>query len=387
MATNANDLIERARALAPVLSERAAKTEANRALLDESLADLIDAGLLATLTPKVYGGEEHGLGVAADIARILSAACPSTGWVTSFYIGASWRMNIFTEQAQREIFADKNYVLAAGTAQPLRETVKVQGGYRITGRTAWNSGSPHAEWFTFVGLPLDNGVASAPLVFLVPREEVAVLDNWYISGMSGTGSNDVTVESVFVPEYRTGPFAEALSGTAPGMLLHSNPMYHVPFLPFAMAEVIPVVVGALRGATDAFFDRTRTRQSTLSQEKASGKQMAQIRLGRALAAADAAETLLTAFIDRMAANRPERSDPRDRAETKLAAAFMADLCRNAVNDMVRGIGGDGYRSSSPIQRFHRDLNVLSVHAFLDIDTAAETMGRFSLDLPISDPLI
>lgn len=144
---------------------------------------------------------------------------------------------------------------------------KVDGGYRITGQTAWNSGSVHAEWFTFAGLSFDEGSAPRPLWFLVPREDVEVLDTWFISGMSGTGSNDVAVESVFVPQYRTGPFDLALAGSAPGMLIHDNPMYHLPFLPFAMAEVTPVVVGAMRGAADAFVDRTRARQGTLSQEK------------------------------------------------------------------------------------------------------------------------
>lgn len=115
--------------------------------------------------------------------------------------------------------------------------------------------------------------------------------------------------------------------------------------------------------------------------------MAQIRLGRTLAAANAAETLLSAFFDRLTAVRPEKADPRDRAETKLTAAFITDLCRNTLNDVVRGIGGDGYRTDSPIQRFHRDLDVLSVHAFLDIDTASETAGRFALGLPITDPLV
>ncbi|WP_253260971.1 hypothetical protein [Rhodococcus ruber] len=96
---------------------------------------------------------------------------------------------------------------------------------------------------------------------------------------------------------------------------------------------------------------------------------------------------MRAFFERLTAQRPEQSDPQDRAEMKLKAAYMTDLCRNALNDIVRGIGGDGFRTASPIQRFHRDLSVLAVHAFLDIDTASETMGRFTLDLPVADPLL
>ncbi|EHI10429.1 pigment production hydroxylase [Mycolicibacterium thermoresistibile ATCC 19527] len=373
--------------LVPIVRERAQKTEENRAPLDETISDLVESQVLSTLTPKAYGGLELRLDVAAEIVRTLSTACPSTGWTTAFYIGAAWRTNIFTEQAQREVFADKPYTLTAGTAAPLKKVEKVDDGYRITGQTAWNSGAIHAEWFTFSGLSFEDGDTPTPLWFLVPRSDVKIHDTWFISGMAGTGSHDVSVDNVFVPAYRTGPFGLALAGAAPGMLLHDNPMYHLPFLCFAMAEVTPVVVGAMRGAADAFIERVRVRQGTLNPEKASSKQAAQMRIGRALAAADAAETLLYAFFDRLTAQRPEQAELPDRAAMKLQAAFMTDLCRNALNDIVRGIGGDGFRTSSPLQRFHRDLSVLAVHAFLDIDTAAETMGRFALDLPVSDPLL
>jgi 3-hydroxy-9,10-secoandrosta-1,3,5(10)-triene-9,17-dione monooxygenase len=382
-----NELLERARGLAPSLTERAHKAEEQRAPLDETIRDLTDAGFFSILTPKVYGGRELGLDVAADVVRTLSAACPSTGWITAFYTGAAWRMTIFPEQAQREVFADKEYALTAATGAPLKGVQKVKGGYQISGRAAWASGSVHAEWFTFAGIAVDEDSGPAHLWFLVPRQDVEVLDTWYIAGMSGTGSNDVQVEDVFVPDHRTGPFALALAGAAPGQLLHQNPMYHIPFIPFAMAEVTPVVVGAMRGAADSFVQRTRDRQGTISREKASGKQAAQMRLGRALACAEAAETLLAAYIDRATSNRPEQSDPRDRAEMKLRVAYIVDMCRNGMNDIVRGIGADGFRNSSPLQRFYRDINLLAVHAFLDIDTASETSGRFTLGLPPTDPLV
>jgi len=387
MDTTARELLTRAEALVPAIAERAQKTEENRALLDETMADLIDSGVLSTLTPKVYGGHELGLEAAADIVRTISAACPSTGWVTAFYIGAAWRMNIFSRQAQQEVFADKPYALTAGTAAPIGMAEKVDGGYRITGQSAWNSGAAHAEWFTVSALTTEFGDTPVPLWFLVPRNDVTIHDTWYISGMSGTSSTDVSVENLFVPEYRTGRFDLALEGRAPGMLLHENPMYHVPFLPFGLTEAIPVVTGALRGATDALTDRTRNRVGNLSRQKAAEKQSMQMRLGRALAAADAAETLLASYMNRVTAYRPEQAEVRDRAEMRLKAAYLADLCRNALSDMVRGIGGDGFRTASPIQRFHRDLSVLAVHAFLDIDPAAEVAGRFALDLPVSDPLL
>ncbi|WP_345426994.1 acyl-CoA dehydrogenase family protein [Pseudonocardia xishanensis] len=130
----AAELVGRARELAPVLAARAQATEDARAPLSETVQDLIDSGLLATLTPKVYDGQELSINDMIDIVRILSAARPSTGWVSTFYMGAAWRANLFGERVQREIFADKPYVLGAGQAAPLREARRVPGGYLISAR-------------------------------------------------------------------------------------------------------------------------------------------------------------------------------------------------------------------------------------------------------------
>jgi 3-hydroxy-9,10-secoandrosta-1,3,5(10)-triene-9,17-dione monooxygenase len=379
-------LIEKARQLAGPFAERALLEDQNRAPLDETIKDLVDSGLLSTLTPAVYGGYEQDFATAAEIIRTLSAANPSAGWVTGFYLGAAWRMNLFSEQAQKEIFANKPFVLSAGQAAPLREAVRVPGGYRISGQTPWGSGSVHAEWIVFMGMAQGGGKDPAPMTFVVPRSETEVLDTWYISGMRGTGSNDIKVEDVFVPEYRAAPFVDALEGTTAGQAVHSNPIYQFPFIPFLMVEVIPVVVGIMRGATTAFEARVRERQGTISGAKATGKQATQMRLGRALATADAAETLLR---DLMGALKPHEGQ-RDRVyrnAMKMKGAYITDLCRNGVNDIAKGIGGDGFRDHSPLQRYFRDINVLAVHAFLDIDTAAETTGCLRLGLPTDDPLI
>jgi 3-hydroxy-9,10-secoandrosta-1,3,5(10)-triene-9,17-dione monooxygenase len=300
-------------------------------------------------------------------------------------MGAAWRALMFSERAQREIFADKSFMLCAGQAAPLNRVVRATGGYRITGQTPWSSGSVHAEWITFVGVLIEEDAAPAPLVFLVPRADAELVDTWFVAGMRGTGSNDMRVDDLFVPEYRAASFALAMSGATPGQALHGNSMYRKPFLPFAMTEVVPVVVGAMRGAANAFLRRTQARQGTISGVKAAGKQAAQMRLARGFARAEAAETLLDAYLRRFMADRPEQVELQDRCGMKLQAAFITDLCRDGINDIARGIGG--FREASPLQRYFRDVNMLAVHAFLDIDTAAESYGRMALGLPAEDMLI
>lgn len=387
MTVTADILLARARELAPVFAARAQRTEDARAPLDESLQDMIDAGFLSVLTPKCYGGHELPVDTMSHIVAILSAACPSTGWVSAFYMGAAWRAMSFSAEAQRELFADKPYLLNAGQAAPLREALRVPGGYRISGQTPWGSGAVHAEWITFMGLASGGDLPPVPTLFIVPRADTEVVDTWHVAGMRGTGSNDVRCENLFVPEYRAASFLEALEGRTPGQALHPNPMYRQPFLPFLMCEVVPVLVGALRGVAEAFVARVQERQGTISGVKAMAKQAAQMRLARGLAAADAAETLLEEYLGRYMQVRPLQYELSDRAGMKLRAAYITDLCRNAVNDLARGFGGDGFRERSPLQRYFRDMNMLAVHAFLDIDTAAETYGRLVLGLPAEDTLL
>lgn len=385
--TTKEELIGRARELAPVFASRALDEEAQRTISADTVRDLQDAEILKVLTPKIYGGLELGLDAMAHITRIIAAACPSTGWISAFYMGAPWRSLFYSEAGQREVFGDSDHVLMAGTAAPLTDVRRVEGGYIANGQTAWSSGCVHADWISFTGLVKEESGPPTHMTFIVRKEEIEIIDNWFVAGMRGTASNDVKVTEVFIPEHRAASFSDAVNGQTAGQLLHSNPMYHLPFLPFAMAEVVPVVVGATRGCADAFMERTRTRQGTLSGIKAAGKQSAHIRLGKSIAATAAAETLLDALMAKMTRPLDVQKQIDERISTKVAAAHIVDQCRNAINDMARGFGADGFRDVSPLQRYFRDINMLAIHGFMDIDTASEAAGRHALDLPREDPLV
>jgi 3-hydroxy-9,10-secoandrosta-1,3,5(10)-triene-9,17-dione monooxygenase len=164
-------------------------------------------------------------------------------------------------------------------------------------------------------------------------------------------------------------------------------MYHIPFLPFAMIEVLPVVVGTHRGAANALRDRVKSRMGTLSGAKAAEKVPAQIRMAQALARADMAEQMLAAMIANVCADRADSRDPMTRAATKLHASMVTSFCLDSVNEMARSVGGDGFRDEAPFQRYFRDMNTVARHAFLDPDTAGESYGKLQLGLPVSDPLI
>ena len=384
---NKKELIDRVSRILPRIASEAAETDGRRQVSDEIIEELIDAGVFATIAPKAYGGHELGLDAFSEIVQRISAESPSTGWVAAFLMGAAWRMLTFSRQAQEEIYGGRNYVLGAGTAQPITNVKRAEGGYVLTGRTGWNSGASHAEWFSMVGLLIEEGKAPEVLMFALRRSDVKIIDNWHIMGMKGTASCDLVVDDLFVPNYRSASFIPALAGNSAGHALHDNPMYHIPFLPFAMNEVIPVIVGTHRGAANALLERTKARIGTISGAAATDKVSAQIRLAKALSRAAAAEHALAGLVARNMANLPNRSEPIYRAEFKLQASMITDACLDSINEMARGVGGDAFRDDASFQRYFRDMNVVARHAFLDSETAAESYGKLVLGLPISDLLI
>src|SRR3546814_15808707 len=101
-------------------------------------------------------------------------------------MGAAGRVLTFPREGQEEIYGGRNYVLGAGAAQPITGVERVEGGYRLTGRTAWNSRASHAEWFTINGLLIEEGRAPEPLIFALPRHDVAITDNWHLIGIPVT---------------------------------------------------------------------------------------------------------------------------------------------------------------------------------------------------------
>jgi 3-hydroxy-9,10-secoandrosta-1,3,5(10)-triene-9,17-dione monooxygenase len=375
------ELIGRAHELKPVIAQRAAATEENRALLDETVKDLCDAGFMQILTPKCYGGHELHIDTMVNVARILASACPSTGWVTSFYIGHNWLHAVFPQQAQDEVFADRPYQLSSGQLAPTAKAVRVPGGYEVSGRQAWSSGVVHAEWIFFTGMVAEDGAAPQPLMFCIPRSSVDVIDTWYIAGMKGTGSSDVAVEKVFVPEHRAVSVRALLDGTHPGGSIHSNPLYRLPAMTVLGLEAEPVLAGALRGAAENLLQITRERIATHTGSSVAAKPAAQMRIGRAFAAADAVDTLVDKAVARtISLDGSLPLSVEDRAHLRMHGALITKMCCDAVNDIAHGAGGNSFRDSAPLQRFFRDVNVLRTHAILDIEPASEIYGRVLLGM-------
>jgi 3-hydroxy-9,10-secoandrosta-1,3,5(10)-triene-9,17-dione monooxygenase len=381
----AKELVGRAYDLQPVIAARAAETELNRAPLDATIKDLIDAEFVKTLTPKRFGGFELNIDTMVEIARIFATACPSTGWISSFYIGHTWLHSVFPEESQVEVFAAGPAILSSGQIAPTAKIKKVTGGFEVSGRQAWSSGVVHADWIFFTGMMAEDGESPKPMMVCLPREQVEVIDTWFIAGMQGTGSRDVAVHEVFVPNHHAVPYGDLLSGEHPGRNIHANPLYHMPAASVLGFETLPVLAGALRGAAEAFLQLTRDRTTSYTGASVAAKPAAQMRVGRGFAMAEAVEALTRdAVTTAIAAGCSSSVDAR--AALRMRAATITKLACDAVNDIMHGAGGNSFRNDAPLQRFFRDVNVLRTHAILDVEPSSEIYGRILLGMNPGGPM-
>ena len=218
----------------------------------------------------------------------------------------------------------------------------------------WTSGSSAAEWYLFGGLVKAEGTAPEQRLFLVPASDVKPIANWEVAGMCGTASNDIEVQDVFVPTHRTVLAGPVLEGRGPGALLHPNPMYSIPVLPFILGEVIPVVVGAYRAVANEFRRMTESRISSHSGLAVGTKQTSQIKIAKGLGGAALAEVMLADYARILTSGDYDWLLPLlARAEMKVRAAMVTDYCTNGINELMLAAGANAFslfRVSSGLTR-------------------------------------
>jgi alkylation response protein AidB-like acyl-CoA dehydrogenase len=383
---SATTLVERVRALAPLVESRAEWAERHRRPDDEVMQAMRRAGLYYHFVPKRFGGLELGVPEFVEEVLPLAAACASTAWVTSFCMEHNLILSLFPEQAQEEIFGAQPYVIAPGAAFPPGTALTVPGGYRVSGRWTYASGVMHADW-AMAMVMIDGSDPVEMRWVVVPISEVEVHDVWQVDGMAGTGSNDMSMHDVFVPEHRALDVAAAARGEAPGSRIHANPMYAMPLTTFlALTAALPIV-GAARGAQRLFTERVATRVSAgvRQAERATVHAV----LGDVTVAVDVAEMIV-----RVAAHEVVELGATGRAgDVPARAAIRARLthatttCRDAVRRMLDTAGSSAHELSNPLQRIARDVAMASAHVVHDPLTTSELYGRTLLGLRPQTPLV
>jgi 3-hydroxy-9,10-secoandrosta-1,3,5(10)-triene-9,17-dione monooxygenase len=377
------ELIERARALVPVLAQRAAQTERDRSVPKESIAELQAAGFFRVLQSKRWGGYELGLEVANDIQMILAEGCMSTAWVYAVLVVEPFLIALFDDRVAQDVWGHDRSVLVCGTSAggPGNKAIPVDGGFRVTGRWRFASGCDHTDW-TFLGgcQVADPAGGGAEWRMLLPRSDYQIVDTWYVAGLRGTGSRDLVIEDAFVPAHRAIKQLDLFNCTGPGLAVNAGPLFRIPFGQLFAYSVSTVMIGGLQGMLDAYlaYGQKRiargigpTAQDPVAQllcaEIATTIHECKLAFNHNIAA-------LTA-----SAERGEVPSLQDRMRYKFQVSYAVERASLLAARLFKAAGASGiYIETSPFARFLDDINVGRQHVNNQYEPAGRNWGRMML---------
>ena len=260
-----DELLRRARALRPLLTERAAETQALRRPPEDLHRAVDEAGFYRLLMPRRYGGIETDIATYAQVWIEMARGDMSAGWCMCLMANHALQVGSwFGEAAQDEIFGAEGGFRAPAVIFPLSERARrTADGWELHGTVSYCSGAPYCTHYVGQALAEDG----SPLVFVAPRSTSEVLDDWGdLIGLKGSGSNSIRFDGGVVPHHwvleDTWMTDVDVSRGTPGLALHGNPMYSGRTACFFSITVACTMVGAALGALDEFERILRTRPTT-----------------------------------------------------------------------------------------------------------------------------
>jgi indole-3-acetate monooxygenase len=366
---------DRVRALLPEISERSAEFESLRRIPRDVVDKLRAAGCFRMAVPRAFGGAELDLCQRLPIIEMVSTADGSAGWTVAIGNEAPIILSRCAARAFEDLYAKGPDVVLAGGAAATGTADVVAGGYRVSGRWAWASGSLHADFLLGNCVVREDGKSRpGPLpgrpetrAVVVPRSEARVLDTWRASGLRATGSNDMVIEDAFVPFERTLDFAA-------GEPCVAGPLYRA-FGLQGGAHLAAVALGIAQGALDDIAALAKSGKqrlwaaTTLAEQPLFQHQLGEadmtLRAARRMLYAQA-ETFL-AEVHTLPSGLAMSQHPLSR-ECRATATWVARAAARVTDAAYNAGGGTSLADSCPLQRRFRDVHALTQHAIL-----AETM--------------
>ena len=379
------------RALAPKLRERAALTESSRRIPDETLRDLHASGLMRVLQPRRVGGSELPWVSLIDIGSGLAAACGSTAWNWANYAVHHWMLAFWPVACQDEIWnADRDMLIASSVVFPAGKATRVRGGYRLSGRWPFSSGIDSSAWNMLGGIVQDGEAAGEYRIFLLPREDYRIIDNWQVLGLRGTGSNDVEAQDAFVPEQRTLAVEHTKGGSKhPGAAINTGAIFRIPVFATFPYMLTGIALGIAEGAFESFLEGMRGRVARYSGKTLADMTAIQVKIAEAAACIDTARGIMRHHCEAAQgfADRNEVPDMMIKVTWRRDGAFSAGLCERAVDLLFKCGGGGALFDNHPLQRAFRDVHAATAHISMIWEPQATTYGRVALGMPCDNPTL
>ncbi len=360
----AKELIEKARALVPVLRERAQEAEDNGHIHDETMSAIVDAGLLRVLQSSNYGGYELTPDVFYTIQAIIAEGDMSAAWLYGVLGVHPWQIALFEKQAQDEIYGENPDTVVASTYMPTGLLTPTEGGYTLSGKWGFSSGSKHSEW-TILGCIIPAAADAPPgppqmRNILIHKDDYTILDNWDVLGLKGTGSNDIVVKDAFIPEHRV--FAVGVpAGSYPGNQVNTGALFNVNFGQIFPRAVAYSAVGCLQSVVDAAQEYASKVSPNTGAARGDLPEV-QAAFSKAVNEVETQKLVMKATSDEWMeyANKGEEFPLDRRSYRRYQQAQIVDKCLDAAVELFKQLGGDAVRRGV-ISKAINDLQTARCH--------------------------
>ena len=323
--------------------------------------DVVDrfktVGVYRALVAKRFGGDEKSPAEFCRLVEQIAQADGSAGWVASFGIGAVYLAALPVETLAK-LYANGPDVVFAGGIFPPQPAALVEGGLKVSGRWSFASGSACAEVVGAGILPRNGDKVGLPRMAVMPRAKVRIEGNWDVMGLKATGSNDLVIEDVVVPEEWT-----FVRGGAASL---DTPLYRYPSLSLATQVLTVVGLGVARAAIDEVINMASGRVSVTGAPNLGDRVYVQLEIAKIEAELRAARSWFYEAIDDawqvlLGGGKPtEQQISMLRLSSTHASRVAADVTRRA--QMLTGMSG--VYETSPLAQQVRDTQMITQHAFM-----------------------
>lgn len=372
--------LDTARELAGRVAANADRIDCERQIPPELAGENADKGFFRLLVPRSLGGAELGHLNFLRILQVFAGVDGSTAWCINQNNVFATASVIMPEQTAREIWGDGRAVVANGPPTPSVKAIPVDGGYRLSGRWDFSTGSAHATWLAAlapVARPNQKQDASTDRVntrvMLIPKKDATFLDSWQVNGLRGTGSFSFEVDDLYVPNARTYDSTDAPR--------EDGPLYVIPrTLLFASGDAtiaLGIARASLGTAIDLAGTKTPGRVTTLLRDQSATQRL----IGEGEAIWHSARAFLeeSASSVWMSACKNHAPATEERIRLRLASTYAIRKAAEVVDICYNLCGSSAIFASNPIQRRFQDIHVVTQH-IQGRPTHFETAGQFFLGL-------
>jgi alkylation response protein AidB-like acyl-CoA dehydrogenase len=376
-------VLEATEAILPEIAAAAKDSDEDRRVRDDIIEKLRQTGAMGLSKPERFGGLGANAREMLEVSTLVGRADAGASWVVMLTNVCGWLTGHMSHDAQQDVWggSDPDPVLT-GVLMPTSTARKVEGGYRISGKWHYNSGSWWSDW-AGIGFPVpdENGEIVNVGLAIIPRSDYTIEDTWYISGMRGSASNTIVAEDVFVPDHRTMLVPPAIEGEYPSVSAKDEPVYRSGFIPVLAVVLVGPSLGAAEAALE--YVREKAQHKPVSQtffDKQSDSTAVQLQVAKAAQLIETARLLTFDVADRIDAWGREGvyPEPLERARIKANVGFIAESLHEAVETLMWAHGSGSYADSNPLQRLWRDVHVGTSHAVASPAIGYETYGKLLL---------